>query len=492
MLGVGTTTAGRVRDLGSISSLGISDQLSIVGKALSSAVAGGSFVMQVYGPGFYGQQPAAVIWSNLAGAATNLTLFNDDFFTTFNQDGPVPWTWANTASALASAPALIASGLARVHGTNPITLATTGSTLLVAVLGGFSAAATISDSQSNSWNYLTTYFNADSSYTRIAYAYSITTNAAHTFTVAGGGGFAFAVVYAFSNTLTTAAVYDSSSGANGPLNSPFQTGSITPTSGDLVVTGFSNDTSANTASIDSSFNTPIVQSSAADENGAGSYLLGASGSALNPTWTTTANGNSAAIACFKPASGGGNPQSSPIITLSGTYYTGSLSATDSWTIQDVLTGSSANGPSVLTFGHTGTTGQISISIPSASVLQWGTDTGISRLAADSFAFGNGTASDTTGNLSLNRVNKAGADFAGQVTVTAGNTTKAIAFANNYTGTGQPVIVLTPTSDPLALGVPVGFWVTYAGSAGAWSGFSVNVQTALAGNITFGYIVIGQP
>jgi hypothetical protein len=120
-----------------------------------------------------------------------------------------------------------------------------------------------------------------------------------------------------------------------------------------------------------------------------------------------------------------------------------------------------------------------------------TDTGISRLGAASLAIGNGTAGNTTGNLSFNRVSLAGADYAGQATITAASTTKAVAFVANYTGTGQPVIVLTPTSDPLALGVPVGYWVTYSGSAGAWTGFTVNIQTALAGNVTFNYIVVGQ-
>jgi hypothetical protein len=118
------------------------------------------------------------------------------------------------------------------------------------------------------------------------------------------------------------------------------------------------------------------------------------------------------------------------------------------------------------------------------------DTGISRLGAASLAIGNGTAGDFSGSLSYNRVSKAGADFAGQATVTAGGTTKAVSFAANYTGTGQPVIVLTPTSDPLALGVPVGYWVTYSGGAGAWTGFTVNIQTALAGDVVFNYIVIG--
>jgi hypothetical protein len=141
-----------------------------------------------------------------------------------------------------------------------------------------------------------------------------------------------------------------------------------------------------------------------------------------------------------------------------------------------------------------------IDFGSGKVLQWNAnanpaagsaDSGISRLGAASLAIGNGTAGNTTGNLSFNRVNLAGADYAGQATVTAGATTYAVTFAANYTGTAQPVIVITPTSDPLALGVPVGYWVTYSGGAGAWTGFTVNIQTALAGNVTFNYMVIGK-
>jgi hypothetical protein len=84
-----------------------------------------------------------------------------------------------------------------------------------------------------------------------------------------------------------------------------------------------------------------------------------------------------------------------------------------------------------------------------------------------------------------------ADCAGQATITAAATTVAVTFTANYTGTAQPVIVITPTSDPLALGVPVGYWVTYSGGAGAWTGFTVNIQTALAGDVTFNYCVLGR-
>jgi|ERR1700734_269045 len=83
------------------------------------------------------------------------------------------------------------------------------------------------------------------------------------------------------------------------------------------------------------------------------------------------------------------------------------------------------------------------------------------------------------------------DFSGQVTITAATTSTVVGFGTNYVGTNPPVVVITPTSDPLAAGVPVGYWVTNNGSAGAWTGFIVHIQSALLSNVTFNYIVIGQ-
>jgi len=151
----------------------------------------------------------------------------------------------------------------------------------------------------------------------------------------------------------------------------------------------------------------------------------------------------------------------------------------------------ASGNPVLTWpSTTGTLALLTDNNPSGTVIGWNSDSGVSRLAAASLAIGNGTAGNTSGNLSLNRVNVAGADYAGQATVTAGQTTKAVSFAVAYAGTGQPVVVVTPTSDPLVAGVPVGIWVTYSGGAGAWTGFTINLQLALASNLTMNYVVIG--
>ena len=82
------------------------------------------------------------------------------------------------------------------------------------------------------------------------------------------------------------------------------------------------------------------------------------------------------------------------------------------------------------------------------------------------------------------------DNAGTVTITAGNTTQAYVFTSSYTGTSAPIVVITPTSDPLVAGVAQGYWITYSGSAGAWTGFTVHIQAALAGNVIFNYIVVG--
>jgi hypothetical protein len=83
---------------------------------------------------------------------------------------------------------------------------------------------------------------------------------------------------------------------------------------------------------------------------------------------------------------------------------------------------------------------------------------------------------------------ANTDFAGQVTLLSGNTTVVYSFVNNYTGAGQPILVVTPTSN---LGAANPIWITYQGATNAWTGFTVNVGTAPLANVIFNYVVIGQ-
>lgn len=209
---------------------------------------------------------------------------------------------------------LIASGIAGLHGTgaqtSPLSLNTTGASLLVAVVAAFNAQGTITDSLSNTWNALTTYNSAASLPERLTiyYAFShaggaLATGSGHTFTV-GGSADASVSVFAVNNTLTTSSVFGVATGTAGPLSSPFQPGSITPTLGDVVVTGFCNNTGVTSCSIagagsDTGWSTPLRLVNGSDGGSGASILLYASGSALNPTWTTSSGNYSSAIASFK-------------------------------------------------------------------------------------------------------------------------------------------------------------------------------------------------
>ena len=84
-------------------------------------------------------------------------------------------------------------------------------------------------------------------------------------------------------------------------------------------------------------------------------------SPVNWTWANTAAATS------------GTAQSSPLFNLSGAYWTGSASATDSWSLQDAVS-SGTNGNSTLTLAHTGSTGTATLSVPNltnTSTTQYG-------------------------------------------------------------------------------------------------------------------------
>lgn len=58
----------------------------------------------------------------------------------------------------------------------------------------------------------------------------------------------------------------------------------------------------------------------------------------------------------------GVPQSSPILSLRGTYFTGATSANDSFSMQ-VVESTTSNGPSTFTFTHSGSSGIAAVSMP---------------------------------------------------------------------------------------------------------------------------------
>jgi len=77
-------------------------------------------------------------------------------------------------------------------------------------------------------------------------------------------------------------------------------------------------------------------------------------------WTWDANGN-ASSASTTPATSSA-PQASPVFKLCGTYWNGTASAADCWSLQDAV-GNGANGSSTLTFLQNGSTGTTTISVP---------------------------------------------------------------------------------------------------------------------------------
>src|SRR5271157_3053427 len=79
-----------------------------------------------------------------------------------------------------------------------------------------------------------------------------------------------------------------------------------------------------------------------------------------------------------------------------------------------------------------------------------------------------------------------ARIAGSATVTSPATTQAVAFPVTYTGTAAPVVTATAVgSNPTTNGA---LWITNTGSAGAWTGFTINVVTAATQ--AYNYVVEG--
>jgi hypothetical protein len=205
-----------------------------------------------------------------------------------------------SASYTINIPALafVTSGALDATGTNPITLDTTGATLLVAVMSTSSAAPTITDSNGNTWNYLTTQTQANAVQSRIAYVFAPTVGAGHVFTGHGGSG-VIGFVYAFSGPATTAACFLNQNGA--VVNSgSVQPGSVTPAAGGVIITGIVgvlNDTSA--ATINDSFTGVLKRTS--NLQGAAAYLLTTNTTPVSPTWTQGAGSTAAVIAAFQGA-----------------------------------------------------------------------------------------------------------------------------------------------------------------------------------------------
>jgi hypothetical protein len=210
--------------------------------------------------------------------------------------------------------ALVSSVVAKSTSGNGFTTSsidTSGASLLVAYISSYASAAapSITDSNGNTWNYLTTYTQASSVRGRIAYAINPTVGAGHTFTVSGTTNYPSLGVAAFSG-VDTSSPYEVENGAvTVATAASLQTGSITPaTNNALVISGASIGSASVTVSVDSGL-TEIGELALVGGQAFGvclAYLIQGTAAAINPTWTNSVSGYLAtAIASFEAAAGGG-------------------------------------------------------------------------------------------------------------------------------------------------------------------------------------------
>jgi|HubBroStandDraft_4_1064222.scaffolds.fasta_scaffold00021_57 hypothetical protein len=196
-------------------------------------------------------------------------------------------------------------------GSGVVSMTTTGSTLLIAIVTG-ATGVTISDavtspscaSPCNAWNALTPVTTYD---VQIFYAYaktgggSLVVGTGHTFTESNTNGDLFGMT--FSGTNTTSPL--ETNGQNG-VEDGFVTsgqpgacpssGSLSQASGEVVVTALQTGSATTNPAINSGFTLVDDGSSTAP---ADAYLITTLTTAVNPTWSwTTSSHWGSAIACF--------------------------------------------------------------------------------------------------------------------------------------------------------------------------------------------------
>lgn len=98
---------------------------------------------------------------------------------------------------------------------------------------------------------------------------------------------------------------------------------------------------------------------------------------------------------------------------------------------------------------------------------------------------NGTTS-FTGAVNVNRVKASSPDVSGVLAIAG--TTATYNFASNYTGTNPPTVFIMPQFD--SGGNNADWWVTYTGSAGAWTAFTIHNSISQTGNLNYVVYDIG--
>lgn len=201
---------------------------------------------------------------------------------------------------------------------------TTGATLLIVVVVGYSvnAPVTVTDSvegradKSNTWTALTASTSISYGQVKIYWCNPSTVGSGHTATVSDDsaiyGGLSF---LAFSGT-DTSSPFDVENGNTVAGSSTISTGSVTPAgNGSLIIYGAATGAGSGTVNL-TSVDVGTLQHNWAYTNGTrygfgAAYYVQATAAAINPVFTISVNSNNAArIAVFKAAAGGGNASAS--------------------------------------------------------------------------------------------------------------------------------------------------------------------------------------
>jgi len=185
---------------------------------------------------------------------------------------------------------------------------TTGASLLVAMCGRAQSVptTTASDSKGNTWSSLTAGAGSNPE-SIIFYAVNPTVGTGHTFTVGSNGGYAAAIVSAFTS-VDTSTPFDqqNAAGAAGWNDGTAFPGSITPTvNNELVVSCAAHQLTSNFSASGMTIidRIPFNAGTGVFHGVTSAYVVQTTASAINPNWTVGVTWAGAmSIASFKEAS----------------------------------------------------------------------------------------------------------------------------------------------------------------------------------------------
>lgn len=294
-------------------------------------------------------------WDSLLNAGANLTLNNDGFSTTFQQSSAINWTWANITAATSGVSQ--SSPIINLDGTywTGAASAVDGWTIQDVIGTGTNGSSVLTIGHSGS---------AGSSANPIQVLVNVqAASAGNTKLPSLGVGSVTSGLWGNGSSIALVM-----GGNNAMWMNLSSSGTQVPSTG---VYGFSSVASILTAGSDTG-----ISRVAAGLIGVGTGASGsiAGGIRLKSIDVQDTAANTDVTVENTTAATSGVSQSSPIITINGTYWTGAASAVDSWTVQDVVA-NGTNGAVNLKFTHAGSTGLASVQFSGANgFMQWNDQT----------------------------------------------------------------------------------------------------------------------